>query len=116
MSETDCLFCKILAGTAAADVVYQDNRCVVIRDVKPQAPTHVLVVPKKHVASLDELVSEQAELAGRLFLAAQEVVRRKLKLPGGWRCVVNTGSEAGQTVLHVHLHVLAGRAFSWPPG
>src|SRR5204863_7527886 len=116
MSETDCLFCKILAGTAAADVVYQDNRCVVIRDVKPQAPTHVLVIPREHLESLDEASQRDEALLGHLLRVSARVANDQGYGESGYRTVVNTGEGAGQSVFHLHVHVLAGRPLSWPPG
>ena len=111
----DCLFCKFVRGEIAPKKVFEDDHVLAFHDINPQAPTHVLVVPKQHVASLDELGPHQAELAGRLFLAAAKVAKDS-KAQGGYRCIVNTGPNAGQTVFHIHLHVLFGRTFSWPPG
>jgi len=111
----DCLFCKFVRGEIQPKKVYEDDHVLAFHDIKPQAPTHVLVVPKEHVASLDELETRHAETAGRLFLAASKIAKQ-LGHTKGYRCVVNTGAEAGQTVFHIHLHLLGGRAFSWPPG
>jgi histidine triad (HIT) family protein len=111
----DCLFCKFVRGEIAPKKVLEDEHVLAFHDINPQAPVHVLIVPKEHVASLDELKPAQAALAGRLFLAAAEVAK-KLGAEGGYRCVVNTGPKAGQTVFHIHLHVLFGRSFGWPPG
>ncbi len=110
MSETDCLFCKILAGTVAADVVYQDNRCVVIRDINPQAPTHVLVIPREHLESYESLLGHLLRVSARV---ANE---HGLNENGGYRAVINNGSGAGQSVFHLHVHVLGGREMAWPPG
>jgi len=116
MSEQDCLFCKIINGNAAGDVVYQDNRCVVIRDINPQAPTHVLVIPRKHIPSLDDLTEADANIVGTA-LARVSQIARDLHLNGdGYRVVVNHGEAAGQTVFHIHFHLLGGRNFGWPPG
>src|SRR3982750_3141618 len=110
MSDADCLFCKVLAGTAAADVVYQDNRCLVIRDVNPQAPTHVLVIPREHLESLDDASQRDELLLGHLLRTAAKVANEHgLTGSGGYRAVINTGSGAGQSVFHLHLHVLGGR-------
>lgn len=117
MSETDCLFCKILAGTAAADVVYQDARCVVIRDVNPQAPTHLLVIPREHMDSLDDASQKDESLLGHLLrVSARVAYEHGLSESGGYRTVINTGSAAGQSVFHLHVHVLGGREMTWPPG
>ena len=116
MSETDCLFCKILAGTAAADVVYQDNRCVVIRDINPQAPTHVLVIPREHLESLDDASQKEESLLGHLLRVSARVANEHGLAVSGYRSVINTGSGAGQSVSHLHVHVLGGREMTWPPG
>src|SRR6266851_1295433 len=116
MNETDCLFCKILAGTAAADVVYQDNRCVVIRDVNPQAPTHLLVIPREHLDSLDDASQKDEALLGHLLRVAAQVANAAGLDESGYRAVINTGAGAGQSVFHLHVHVLGGRPMNWPPG
>ncbi len=116
MTETDCLFCRILAGNAAADVVYQDNRCVVIRDINPQAPTHLLVIPREHLESLDDASQKDEVLLGHLLRVSARVANEHALTDGGYRTVVNTGRGAGQTVSHLHLHVLGGREMTWPPG
>ena len=116
MSETDCLFCKILAGTAAADVVYQDNRCVVIRDINPQAPTHVLVIPREHLDSLDDASQKDELLLGHLLRVSARVANEHGLTESGYRTVLNTGRGAGQSVFHLHVHVLGGREMIWPPG
>ena len=117
MSEQDCLFCKIINGTAAADVVFQDNRCLVIRDINPQAPTHVLVMPREHLESLDDASQKDELLLGHLLRVAAKVANEhRLSDAGGYRAVINTGSGAGQSVFHLHIHVLGGREMTWPPG
>ena len=105
-----CVFCDIVAGTFGTTFVYEDELCVAFADVKPMAPTHVLVVPREHHARLQEATGEQ-ELLGRLLSVAGKVVKNR-----DFRVVVNDGTEAGQTVYHLHLHVLSGRHFGWPPG
>src|SRR5258708_17409276 len=115
MSETDCLFCKILAGTVAADVVYQDNRCVVIRDINPQAPTHVLVIPREHLESLDDASGKDEALLGHLLRVAARVANNEGHGDSGYRTVINTGAGAGQSVFHLHVHVLGGRPIQWAP-
>ncbi len=110
------LFEKIIAGDIPADLVYQDEWCVAFRDINPQAPTHVLVVPRKPVVNVAEATDEDAELLGRVMLGAGEVARQLGLVDGGYRLVVNNGAGVGQTVFHLHVHVLAGRPFTWPPG
>ena len=117
MSEQDCLFCKIINGNAAADVVYQDHRCVVIRDINPQAPTHVLVIPREHIESLDDASQKDETLLGHLLrISARVANEHGLSGSGGYRAVINTGRGAGQSVFHLHVHVLGGREMTWPPG
>jgi histidine triad (HIT) family protein len=117
MSEQDCLFCRILEGTVPGDVVYQDNRCVVIRDINPQAPTHLLVVPREHMESLDDATQKDESLLGHLLrVAARVAYEHRLSDSGGYRVVINTGAGAGQSVFHLHVHILGGREMTWPPG
>lgn len=110
----DCLFCKIADGRLKGDMVYQDDKTVVFRDINPQAPTHLLVVPREHIAMVADLKESQNELVGRLFHVAAAVCRREGI--SDYRLVINNGQGVGQTVFHIHLHVLAGRPFHWPPG
>ena len=114
--EQSCLFCKIAAGQIAAQVVHQDEHTVAFRDINPQAPAHLLVIPRRHVASLADASDSDESLLGRVFLAAARVAAAEGLAEGGYRTVVNTGSGAGQTVFHLHVHVLGGRPLSWPPG
>jgi len=116
MSETDCLFCKILAGTAAADVVYQDARCVAIRDTNPQAPTHVLIIPREHMDSLDDASQKDESMLGHLLRISARVANDHGLSDGGYRTVINTCRGAGQSVFHLHVHVMGGREMTWPPG
>ncbi|HEV3470018.1 MAG TPA: histidine triad nucleotide-binding protein [Pyrinomonadaceae bacterium] len=116
MAEHDCLFCKIAAGEIPAQLVYQDERAVAFRDINPQAPTHVLVIPREHVASLAEAEEGRESLLGHLLLAAARVARDAGLEASGFRTVINNGAGAGQSVFHLHLHVLGGRPLSWPPG
>ncbi len=109
----DCLFCRIVAGKLPATIVYEDDDVMAINDVFPRAPFHVLVVPRKHVAGLSEL--EDEPLGGQLLQAVRRVAR-KGDVGDNFRLVVNNGDDAGQTVPHLHLHVLGGREFAWPPG
>jgi len=112
---SECIFCKIAAGAIPAQVVHQDEHVVAFRDLNPQAPVHLLVIPRKHVASLDDASPGDRELLGRLLEAAQAVAKAE-GIAGGYRVVSNCGSSAGQSVFHIHLHVLGGRPMSWPPG
>jgi histidine triad (HIT) family protein len=111
----DCLFCKIVAGTIPAKRVYEDELCLCFADVHPQAPTHVLLIPKEHIASTAHAEARHAALLGHLMAKAAEVARGA-GLSRGYRVVINTGPDGGQTVDHLHLHLLGGRAMSWPPG
>jgi histidine triad (HIT) family protein len=112
---TSCIFCRIAAKDVSATLVHEDEEIVAFRDLSPQAPTHVLVIPRRHVASLDEAVEADAHLLGRMMLVAKRVAGQD-GLSHGYRVVTNIGSGAGQSVLHIHLHVLGGRPMSWPPG
>jgi histidine triad (HIT) family protein len=109
----DCLFCSIAAGEIPADVIVETDEVVAFNDINPAAPTHVLVIPKRHVASAAELETDDAPLLGALFDVAAQVGRT---IDGGWRLVTNVGPDAGQSVFHLHFHVLGGRPLGWPPG
>ncbi|MCW9014280.1 MAG: histidine triad nucleotide-binding protein [Gammaproteobacteria bacterium] len=113
---TDCIFCKIIAGEIPGDIIYQDDDVLAFRDLNPQAPTHALVIPKKHISTINDIQSDDAELVGKMFLAAQKIAKDDGIAEPGYRTVMNCNSGAGQTVFHIHLHVLGGRAMSWPPG
>lgn len=113
--EADCLFCKIGAGEISVDEVYSDDDVVAFRDIAPQAPSHVLVIPRKHFDNVAALTNDASDLAGRV-LAAAVTVSELESLTGGFRLVTNTGSDGGQSVNHVHFHVLGGRELTWPPG
>lgn len=111
-----CLFCSIAAGEVESDVVAEGDRWVAFRDANPQAPSHVLVVPREHVEHLDDLGEDRRELAGELLLAARRVARSEGLVEEGYRVVANTNPAAGQSVFHLHFHVLGGRSMGWPPG
>jgi histidine triad (HIT) family protein len=113
--KSDCLFCKIAAKQIPAKLVHEDDDVFAFEDINPQAPTHILICPKKHFASLTEATPEDEALLGKLALVAAKLAREK-KLGSGYRTVVNSGSGAGQTVFHLHMHLLGGREFHWPPG
>lgn len=110
-----CIFCRIAAKEVPAGIVYEDGDIVAFRDLSPQAPTHVLVIPKRHVASLSDMIEADALLLGAMMLVAKKVAL-EAGLAAGYRVVTNIGADAGQSVSHIHLHVLGGRPMSWPPG
>jgi len=110
----DCLFCRIVRKEIPAKLVAEDEHSLAFRDIKPQAPVHVLVIPKEHVPSLDQ--ATDATMLGRLSLMAADIARKEGITEGGYRTVMNTNRDAGQTVFHVHLHLLGGRSMDWPPG
>ena len=112
----DCLFCRIIAGEVPADIVYQDERSLAFRDINPQAPTHVLVIPRDHLESLDEATRNEEALLGHLLRVAARVANEQGLSESGYRTVINTGAGAGQSVFHLHLHVVGGRSLAWPPG
>ena len=112
----DCLFCKIVAGEIEADVVHSSDHVVAFRDINPAAPTHILIIPKEHIESARALGPEEAELLGEMFAAAAHLARANELDRGGWRLVTNVGPDAGQSVPHLHVHLLGGRAVGWPPG
>ena len=114
-SMDDCIFCKLANGEIPTDMVYEDDKIAVFRDASPQAPVHMLMVPKIHVASLDDLKDEHAELMGYMMLKIKDVCAQE-GLDNGYRCVINTGEDGQQTVKHLHIHILGKRAMQWPPG
>ena len=117
MSEQqDCLFCRIVAGEIEADVVYRDERSLAFRDINPQAPVHLLVIPREHIESLDEATQKDEMILGHLLRVAARVANEQGLSESGYRAVVNTGAGAGQSVFHLHVHVLGGRPLHWPPG
>ena len=111
----DCLFCRIVAGEVPATKLHEDDLVIAIRDINPQAPTHVLVIPVAHVASAADLTDADGPLLGRLFAVAADLARSE-GLDGGWRLVSNVGPDGGQSVDHLHVHLLGGRRMTWPPG
>jgi histidine triad (HIT) family protein len=112
----DTIFGRIAAGEVPADILYQDEHLVAFRDLGPQAPTHVLIIPRKPIPTLDDLEDADAELAGRLLLAAARIARQLRISEAGYRVVINCNADGGQTVFHLHLHLLGGRPLHWPPG
>ena len=112
----DCLFCKIAAGEIPATLVHKDEHLIAFKDINPQAPMHVLIVPRRHIATLNDLGPEDDALIGSLFRVASDLARQNGLDQRGYRTVFNCNRDAGQTVFHLHLHLLSGRTFSWPPG
>jgi len=116
MTEPDCLFCKIGSGEISADVVYETDDVISFRDINPQAPTHVLIIPKRHISTINALEAADSETVGKLYLAARDIAAEEGFAEPGYRVTMNCNAAAGQTVFHIHLHLLGGRDFSWPPG
>ncbi len=113
---SECIFCKIIRGELAARVVYEDERVLAFHDIQPAAPTHVLIIPKKHIARMDDVEPEDEALIGHMFAKANEVAHSLGLTENGFRYVINCGPDGLQTVYHIHLHILGGRRMSWPPG
>ncbi len=111
-----CLFCRIIRREIPASIVYEDEELLALNDINPQAPTHVLVIPKRHIESLDAVQPEDAALVGTMARLAATIARDRGIAAAGYRTVFNTNGDAGQTVFHIHLHVLGGRPMGWPPG
>ena len=112
----ECIFCRIIERRLPARIVFEDDEIVAFEDTHPQAPIHTLIVPRRHLASLKDATPDDAPLLGRLFLVATQLARERGLEPRGYRTVINTGTWAGQSVFHLHLHILGGRVFHWPPG
>ena len=112
----DCLFCGIIEGRIKGDIVYRDDRIVAFKDVRPQAPVHILIVPVKHIGTLLEVEEDDKKLLGEIHAVANRLAEQQGIAKDGFRIVVNCGEKAGQTVFHIHFHLLGGRHFSWPPG
>jgi histidine triad (HIT) family protein len=115
-ADPDCLFCKIAAGEIPSTKVHEDDEVIAFRDIAPRAPTHILVIPRHHIASAAELTEAHGPLLGRLFGTVAEIARSEGIADSGYRLVSNVGRWGGQTVPHLHVHLLGGRAFEWPPG
>lgn len=111
-----CLFCRIVAGEIPAQIIYEDKQCLAFRDINPQAPTHILVIPRKHIAMLADATDEDEGVLGRLLLASAHVARDEGLSEKGFRTVINCGAGAGQSVFHIHVHIIGGRRLDWPPG
>jgi histidine triad (HIT) family protein len=116
MSENSCLFCQIIAGEITTELVHEDELCVAIRDLNPQAPTHVLIIPREHMESLNDASHRDESLLGHLLRVGARIANDEGHAETGYRTVVNTGAGAGQSVFHLHVHLLGGRSLNWPPG
>ena len=112
----DCIFCKIIRAEIEAQSVYEDDHLIAINDINPQAPTHILIIPKKHCSTVMDIKEADQSLVGSIFVAAQKIAKEKGLDESGFRIVVNCGAEAGQSVFHIHFHLLGGRTMRWPPG
>lgn len=113
---SNCLFCRIAAGEIPAKLIYQDEDVLAFHDINPQAPLHALIIPRKHIATINDLQADDAALVGKLFLVAKQIAAEQGYDEDGYRVVMNCGVQAGQSVFHIHLHLLAGRPLKWPPG
>lgn len=116
MSQENCLFCKIIAGEIPSEKIYEDETCVAINDISPQAPTHILIIPREHFDSMDKAGAQHKETLGHLLLTCAQIAREKGFAENGYRTVINTNADGGQTVFHLHVHLLGGRPFVFPPG
>ena len=112
----DCLFCKMVSREIPSNIVFENDSVLAFRDIEPKAPTHILVIPKKHIQSINELGPDDQSLAGEILLAAKTIAKAEGIETSGFRTVFNTNDDGGQTVFHIHMHVLGGRRLSWPPG
>ena len=114
--DSDCLFCKIANKEIETAIVYEDEDVIAFKDIRPQAPVHFLFIPKKHIGTLNDITGEDAELLGKLLIKIKEIAGREAIAEDGYRVVINCNKNAGQEVFHVHVHLLGGRTFAWPPG
>lgn len=113
---TTCLFCKIVQKKIPTKIVFEDDLVIAFEDIDPQAPTHLLVIPKKHLQSIESVTSQDTNIIGHTILVARDLAREQGHKKGGYRLVINTGPDAGQSVFHIHVHLLGGRKLTWPPG
>ncbi len=116
MSQDDCLFCRIIDGDIPAEIIYESENAIAFGDINPQAPTHVLIIPRRHLATINDLGDGDEAVVGSLFSAARDIAASEGLSEQGYRTVINCNEAAGQTVFHIHLHLLGGRGFGWPPG
>jgi len=114
--DMECIFCRIVAGEIPSKKVYEDEHVVAFEDIRPQAPVHILVIPRRHIPTVNDLTDEDAQLVGRLVLVAKKIASERGVAESGYRLVLNCNRDSGQEVFHIHLHLLGGRKFSWPPG
>ncbi|MDD7805899.1 MAG: histidine triad nucleotide-binding protein [Endozoicomonas sp. (ex Botrylloides leachii)] len=112
----NCLFCKIIAGDISADKVYEDNDVLAFKDINPAAPCHILIIPKKHISTLNDAVFDDQQILGKMMLTAKDLANEMNLANDGYRTIMNCNSQGGQTVYHIHLHLLGGRPMTWPPG
>ena len=112
----NCIFCRMVSGDLASDKLYEDDEILAFNDINPKAPTHIVIIPKAHIATLNDLDESHAALVGKLFLTAQRIAREQGFAEAGYRTVINCNRLAGQSVFHIHMHLLAGRLMGWPPG
>jgi histidine triad (HIT) family protein len=115
-TDENCLFCKIVAGDIPAETVYEDEKCLAFRDINPQAPEHILLIPRKHIPRLDEAEESDRDLLGHMMLAVGAIARQQGIVNPGFRTVINCGDGGGQEVYHIHIHIMGGRRLTWPPG
>ena len=113
---TDCIFCKMANGEIQPDVVLESDDILAFRDLNPQAPVHILIIPKRHISTLNDIEQDDAELIGKLYLTAKQIARNEGLAEPGYRTVMNCNADGGQAVYHIHLHLLGGRSMGWPPG
>lgn len=112
----DCLFCKIVSGDIPAEILYQDEQVLAFRDISPQAPTHILIIPKRHITTINDIAEEDAKLIGQMVLTAKKLAAQEGLAEDGYRLAMNCNENGGQSVYHIHLHLLGGRRMTWPPG
>lgn len=116
MDYEDCVFCQIIAKKMAADIIFEDDELIAFHDINPQAPSHILIVPKKHIVCLSKIADEDTHLLGKMLTVAKNITREKKFDEKGFRIALNEGKDGGQTIYHIHMHLLAGRLLMWPPG
>lgn len=116
MANEDCLFCRILNGDIPADVIYESDTAIAFRDINPKAPTHAVIIPRRHISTINDIGEDDQEVVGSLYLAAKAIAAQEGFSDEGFRTVMNCNEAAGQTVFHIHLHLLGGRQLGWPPG
>ncbi len=116
MNDPDCLFCKFVSGKIPANIVYETEHVLAFRDINPQAPTHILIIPRRHIATINDIEDGDAELVGMLVTAARDIAKQEGTDAPGFRVTMNCNKAAGQSVFHLHLHLMGGRNFAWPPG